>query len=37
VGVVGYGLFAAGGRVAAAYRRAGRWPDEGADDERARR
>lgn len=28
LGLVGFGLFAAGGRVAAAYRRAGRWPED---------
>lgn len=28
LGLVGYGLFAAGDRVAGAVRRAGRWPDE---------
>src|SRR5947208_15839554 len=28
LGLVGFGLFAAGDRVASAYRRAGRWPDE---------
>lgn len=35
LGLVGYGLFAAGDRVVAAYRRAGRWPDE-EDGPRAR-
>jgi hypothetical protein len=28
MGLVGFGLFAAVGRVAGAVRRAGRWPDE---------
>ena len=28
LGMVGFGLFAAAGRVAGAVRRAGRWPDE---------
>lgn len=28
LGLVGFGLFAAGDRVAGAVRRAGRWPDE---------